>query len=235
MVKLSSDLVKGRFQRRLNRFSALVEVSGKVEMVHIANSGRLGELLIPDYEMLLTPVNGVHRKCPYDLTLIDTGKTLVSLDSRLPNLLFEEAFKIGSLSDFTGYQFINREITYGESRIDILLHGLAGDCFVETKSGTLVENDIARFPDAPTARGVKHLNHLSDAKSNGYDAAIVFVIQRSDASSFQPDYKSDPDFVEALERAVKNDVKVFAYSCDITNSNISLSARIPVDLRRTFW
>ena len=150
-------------------------------------------------------------------------------------MLFEEAFKIGSLSDFTGYQSINREIKYGESRIDILLHGLASDCFVETKSVTLVENDIARFPDAPTSRGVKHLNHLSDAKHNGYDAAIVFVIQRSDASSLQPDYKSDPDFVEALERAVQNDVKVFAYSCDITNSNISLSARIPVELRRKVW
>ena len=235
MVKLSSDLVKGRFHRRLNRFSALMDISGKVEMVHIANSGRLGELLIPDYEMLLTPVNGVHRKCPYDLTLVDTGKTLVSLDSRLPNLLFEEAFKIGSLSDFTGYQFINREIKYGESRIDILLQGLAGDCFVEIKSVTLVDNDIARFPDAPTSRGVKHLNHLSDAKSNGYDAAIAFVVQRGDASSLHPDCKSDPDFVEALERAVKNDVKVFAYSCDITRSSISLSSRIPVDLSRKFW
>ena len=235
MVKLSPDLTKGIFQRRLNRFAALMEVSGKIEMVHIANSGRLGELLIPDYEMLLTPMTGVHRKCPYDLTLVDTGKALVSLDSRLPNLLFEEAFTIGSLTDFTGYQYINREITYGESRIDILLNGLAGDCFVETKSVTLVENEIARFPDAPTSRGVKHLNHLSAAKSNGYAAAIVFVVQRSDVSLMQLDYKSDPDFVEALERAVKNDVKVVAYSCDITSSNISLSSRIPVDLNRKFW
>ena len=235
MVKLSPDLMKGRFKRRLNRFAALMEVSGQLEMVHIANSGRLGELLIPDYEMLLTPMTGVHRKCPYDLTLVDTGTALVSLDSRLPNLLFEEAFKVGSLSDFTGYQFISREITYGESRIDILLHGLAGDCFVETKSVTLVENHIARFPDAPTSRGVKHLNHLSDAKSNGYDAVIAFVVQRSDASLLQLDYKSDPNFVEALERAVKNDVKVLAYSCDITNVNISLSDRIPVDISRKFW
>ena len=230
MVEFSSNLVKGRFQRRLNRFAALIEVSGQVEMVHIANSGRLGELLIPDYDMWLTPVPGSHRKCFYDLTLVDTGSTLVSLDSRLPNFLFEEAFEAGILTDFNDFQSMKKEVPYGESRLDILLHSLTGDCFVETKSVTLVENSVARFPDAPTARGVKHLNHLSDAKSNGYDGAIVFIIQRCDAISLQFDGRSDPEFVLALRRSAKNGVKVLAYGCHITNSKISLSLSIPVDL-----
>ena len=95
---------------------------------------------------------------------------------------------------------------------------------------TLVENSVARFPDAPTARGVKHLNHLSDAKSNGYDAAIVFIIQRCDAICLQFDGRSDPEFVVALRRSAKNGVKVLAYGCHITNSKISLSLSIPVDL-----
>ena len=98
MVKLNQSLVEGRFIRRLNRFAALVEVSGQEEMVHVANSGRLGELLVPGYRMLLNPVAGEHRKCSYDLALVDLGFALTSADARLPNPLFAEAVEQGRLS-----------------------------------------------------------------------------------------------------------------------------------------
>ncbi|MCH8897466.1 MAG: DNA/RNA nuclease SfsA, partial [Chloroflexi bacterium] len=180
-MKLSPDLVEATFIRRLNRFAANLEVDGREVMAHLANSGRLGELLVPGYRMLLTPVAGDHRKCPFDLALVDLGFTLCSADARLPNVLLAEAIESGRVAEFQGYSRVRREVTYGDSRLDMLLEGPGQSCFVETKSVTLVEDGLALFPDAPTLRGVKHLNSLIHAKEEGYRAAVVFVIQRSDA------------------------------------------------------
>ena len=230
MVKLSENLVEGRFIRRLNRFAALVEVSGRSEMVHVANSGRLGELLVPGFRMLLTPVAGEHRKCPYDLALVDLGFTLTSADARLPNVLFAEAVAQGRVSEFAGYPNIRREVVFGESRLDLLLDGPGGSCYVETKSVTLVEEGVARFPDAPTSRGVKHLNHLARALLEGYRAAVVFVIQRDDARCLQPYDIADPEFGETLRKVVASGVEALAYRCQVTPYEITLSQRVPVEL-----
>ena len=230
MVKLGNDLVEGRFIRRLNRFAALVEVSGQEEMVHVANSGRLGELLVSGYRMLLKPVAGEHRKCPYDLALVDLGFTLTSADSRLPNALFAEAWEQDRVSEFLGYAKIRREVVFGESRLDLLLEGPGAGCFVETKSVTLVEDGVARFPDAPTIRGVKHLNHLAQAVAEGYRAAVVFVIQRNDARCLQPHDIGDPEFGETLRKVVGLGVEAIAYICQVTPSEITLSHRVPVEL-----
>ena len=230
MVKLSESLLEGRFIRRLNRFAALVEVSGREVMVHVANSGRLGELLVPGFRMLLNPVAGEHRKCPYDLALVDLGFTLISADARLPNALFAEAVEQGRLAEFSGYSKIRREVVFGESRLDLLLEGPGPSCYVETKSVTLVENGIARFPDAPTTRGVKHLNHLARAVAAGYRAAVVFVIQRPDARCLQPHDTADPEFGETLRRVVESGVEALAYRCRVTTSEITLSQQVPIEL-----
>jgi sugar fermentation stimulation protein A len=229
-MKLSPGLVEGRFIVRLNRFAARMEVAGREVMVHLPNSGRLGELLVPGYRMLLRPVEGDHLKCPFALSLVDLGFTLCSADARLPNQLLAEAIQAGGMAEFSGYTGIKREVTYGASRLDLLLENGDLPCFVETKSVTLVEDGRALFPDAPTLRGVKHLNSLVHARAEGYRAAVVFVIQRDDAREFAPHDLADPLLGETLRRAVSSGVEAFAYCCRVTEREIQLAGRIPVVL-----
>jgi sugar fermentation stimulation protein A len=229
-VNLSPNLVEGKFIARLNRFAALVEVEGREALVHVANSGRLGELLVPGYRMLLKPAVGDHRKTHFDLALVDLGATLCSADARLPSLLLAEAILAGGVAEFLGYAQVRREVTYRESRLDLLLEGPAGPCFIETKSVTLVEEGLALFPDAPTLRGVKHLGSLVHARQIGYRAAVAFVIQRDDARAFAPHDIADPVFGEALRTAVTAGVEALAYCCRVTREEIQLTSRVPVVL-----
>ena len=227
-MKLPPNLVRGIFIRRLNRFAALIEVDGQEQMVHLPNSGRLHELLVPGYGMYLRPVPGDHRKCPYDLSLVDLGFTLCSSDARLPNALAAEAIAEHRVPECADYTTVRREVTSTDSRLDLCLEGHDPPCFIETKSVTLVEDGRALFPDAPTLRGVKHLNTLIHARSEGYRAAAMFVIQRSDAADFTPYDDADPLFGHTLRQAASSGVEILAYRCTVTTGEITLADRIPV-------
>ena len=198
---------------------------------HIANSGRLRELLEPGRRLLLAPAPGEHRKTRYDLALVDLGPTLVSADARLPNALVAEAIAAGQLPPYCGYTGLRREVTYGESRLDLMLEGPAGPCYLETKSVTLVEADgMALFPDAPTTRGTKHLHTLTQVADAGYRAGAIFVVQRSDARFLMPHDKADPEFCAALRAARSAGVEIRAYRCTVTRWEIRLADSIPVRL-----
>ena len=230
-MKLHPNLEEGHFIVRLNRFAALVEVSGRQEMVHVANSGRLRELFEPGRRLLLAPAPGEHRKTSYDLALVDLGHTFVSADARLPNALVAEALAAGRLEPFADYPEVQREVAYGESRLDMALEGPAGRCYLETKSVTLVEDGgVAMFPDAPTTRGVKHLHTLIQARTEGHRAGAIFVVQRSDATCLIPHDESDPEFGKALRDAKCAGVDVLAYRCTVTPEEIMLADPIPVRL-----
>ena len=230
-MKLHPHLEEGFFITRLNRFAALVEVDGREEMVHVANSGRLRELFEPGRRLLLAPAPGEHRKTQYDLALVDLGHTLVSADARLPNALVAEALQAGALQPYTEYPEVRREVTYGESRLDLALDGPAGRCYLETKSVTLVEDGGgALFPDAPTTRGVKHLHTLTQAAAEGHRAGAIFVVQRSDAACLIPHDESDPEFGKVLREAKAAGVDVLAYRCSVTREEITLADPIPVRL-----
>jgi sugar fermentation stimulation protein A len=230
-LKLHPNLEEGHFIVRLNRFAALVEVGGREEMVHVANSGRLRELLEPGRRLLLAPAPGEHRKTRYDLALVDLDHTLVSADARLPNVLAAEALVAGKLEPYVAFPEVRREVTYGESRLDLALEGPAGRCYLETKSVTLVEDvGVARFPDAPTTRGVKHLHTLIQATTEGHRAGAIFVVQRSDATCLKPHDESDPEFGKALREAQNAGVDVLAYRCRVTPEEITLADSIPVRL-----
>ena len=229
-MKLHPQLVEARFLTRLNRFAALVEMEGREVMVHIANSGRMGELLVPGRRLLLTPAAGEHRKTRFDLSLVDLGTTLVSADSRLPNGLVAEALAEGQLPQFIEYPELRREVRYGDSRLDLLLDGPGGRCYGEVKSVTLVVDGIGLFPDAPTVRGVKHLKELSRAVAEGYRAAVVFVVQRADAVAMSPNDAADPAFGAALHAAQAAGVEVYAYNCAVSPSEIRLASPLPITL-----
>jgi len=229
-MDLGPDLVEGVFIERLNRFAALVDINGKREMVHVANSGRMGELFVPGFRVLLKPRPGEHRKTKYDLALVDTGFGLASADARLPNALVREALDAKRLPQFADYPEIRPESTFGESRLDFLLEGPAGRCYLETKSVTLVEDGVGLFPDAPTVRGVKHLKSLEQAVALGHRAAAIFVIQRSDAQTFSTSDDSDPDFALALRHALAAGVEAFAYKCRVTERHVELGDPLPIHL-----
>ena len=223
-------LIEGRFLRRLNRFAGLVDVDGIETLVHIANSGRMKELLVEGFRVLLKPVAGDHRKTAYDLALVDLGHTLCSADARLPNLLLHESLVEGRLSEFEGYTEIARERTFEDSRLDLALSSPDGVCYVEAKSVTLVVDGVGLFPDAPTVRGAKHVGSLAKAVEQGHRAAAVFVVQREDAEALTPHDEADPVFGAALRQAVEKGVEAYAYRCRVSQEEIVLSDRIPLRL-----
>ena len=229
-MDLPDDLVEGRFKVRVNRFLALVEVNGREVAVHVANSGRMHELLVPGYRVLLSPRREPHRKTSFDLALVDLGSTLASADARLPNSLVAEALAQGRLSQFGEYPDVRREVTFGESRLDLLLEGPPGRCYVETKSVTLVVDGVGLFPDAPTVRGTKHMYSLVHAVQAGHRAAVVFVVQRDDSEAFAPHDMADPEFGLALRRGMQAGVEAFAYNCRVTEKEVTLYRRLPMRL-----
>ena len=224
-------MVEGRFIKRLNRFAALVDIDKRECLTHVPNSGRMEELLVPGFRVLLIPApDGTTRKTAFDLALVDIGTTLSSADARLPNKLVAEAISAGRLPQFAAYPAVRPESTFGESRLDFLLEGPAGSCYVETKSVTLVEDGVGLFPDAPTLRGVKHLHSLMAAMDAGYRAGVIFVIQRDDAEAFAPHDTADPLLGETLRAAVDRGVEVWAYRCRVDERRIELAESIPVRL-----
>ncbi len=224
------ELVEARFIRRLNRFAALMDVDGQEKLIHVANSGRMRELLVEGRRMLLKPAPGDHRKTAFDLALVDLGRTLASADARLPNRLVHEALVDGRLPQFAGYDQSYPETTYGDSRLDLALKGAPGTCFIETKSVTLVVDGVGLFPDAPTTRGRKHVEGLLDAVANGHRGAVAFVVQRGDAEALAPNDPADPEFGAALRKAVAGGVEVYAYRCAVSLEGITLADPLPVKL-----
>jgi len=227
-LDLGDDLVEGIFLERVNRFLARVEVDGREVGVHVANSGRMKELFVPGWRVLVRPVSGDHRKTKFDLVLVDMGNALVSADARMPNPLLAEGVANGHLQQFAGYTDMRREVIFGDSRLDLMLEGPSDRCYIEVKSVTLVTNGVGLFPDAPTIRGAKHLRTLETVLEAGHRAAVVFVVQRPDASAFATSDPSDPDLADALRSAVAAGVEAYAYNCEVTVRSIRLDRALPI-------
>jgi sugar fermentation stimulation protein A len=229
-MKIAAQLIPATFVRRDNRFRVTVRVEGHLVGAHLPNSGRLRELLVPGRRVLLAAARAPGRRTAYDLLMVDLDGTLVSIDARLPSRLLYEALRVGRLEEFAGYAEVRREVTYGQSRLDLVLEGGpdGGRCFIEAKSVTLVEEGVALFPDAPTQRGRRHLGELARAKAEGYRAAVVFVVQRDDAIRFSSHYGADPAFGQALREAAQAGVEVYVYKCRVSEREITLNAPLPV-------
>jgi len=229
-MRIPHPLLRGTFLVRENRFRARVRLAGREVAAHVPNSGRLTELLAPGRHVLLADARAPHRVTDYDLSMVELPHTLVSIDARLPNDLVQEAFEDGALPQFAGLTSAQREVRHGESRLDFLLEadGDADQCLVEVKSVTLVQQGIARFPDAMTERGSRHLRELRRAHREGARAAVVFVIQRGDARAFGPHDESDPLFGEVLREVAAAGVEVYAHTCRVTSHEIDLQRQVPV-------
>jgi sugar fermentation stimulation protein A len=229
-MKIAARLIPATFIKRDNRFRVTVQVERHPVWAHLPNSGRLKELLVPGRRVLLRAAQAPGRLTAYDLLMVDLDGTLVSIDARKPSPLLYEALRAGQLEEFAGYSEVRREVTYGQSRLDLLLEGGPDDgrCFIEVKSVTLVEDGVALFPDAPTQRGRRHLGELARARAEGHRAAVAFVVQRDDATRFAPHDDADPAFGQALREAAQAGVEVHAYKCWVSEGEIVLNAPLPV-------
>ncbi|MFC2030840.1 DNA/RNA nuclease SfsA [Chloroflexota bacterium] len=231
-MRIEGRTVEGCLVSRDNRFRVTVDMDGAPVWVHLANSGRLRELLVKGSRCLVVERSGPKRITGYDLCLVEHGGRWVSVDARLPNDLVAEALTRGRIQALAGYHSFRREVSYGRSRLDFELTAPdQAPCLVEVKSVTLVAGGLACFPDAVTARGRRHVEELSEAIGSGYRAAVLFVVQRDDASGFRPHDESDPEFGRALRAAARRGLEIYAYGCHVTPGSVRLGRPLPVDLR----
>ena len=187
---------EGKFISRPNRFIANIEIDGKVEVCHVKNTGRCRELLIPGENVLVEESDNPSRKTRYDLVQVYKGNILVNMDSQMPNYLVREWIEKGNV--FPGLTKLQMEKKYGNSRFDLYVEYQGKKAFIEVKGVTLEKNGTARFPDAPTERGVKHIRELTHCIEDGYEAWIFFIIQMGGVNCFAPNWSTHPEFGEEL-------------------------------------
>lgn len=228
-----ANIVPGIFLSRPNRFIAKVLVEGVEETVHVKNTGRCKELLVPGCKVWLDRSDNPERKTHYDLVTVEKpleggGTKIVNMDSQAPNRLFAEWAAAGRFRP--GLTLLRPETAWGHSRFDFYWETAERKGFVEVKGCTLEKDSWTYFPDAPTERGVKHLEELTLAKAEGYEAAVCFVIQMADVEGFSPNDETHPAFGEALRRAAARGVEVLAYACSVVPGEVHMTRPVPVKL-----
>ena len=232
-VQIELPTIEGRLVRRYKRFLADVKgPDGKVLVAHCPNTGSLKGCLEEGARVVLRDSQDAKRKLRYTLQSIEVNGSWVNVDTGLPNALVTEAIQEGLIKDLAGYDSVRREVKYGKSsRIDILLERDGGErCYVEVKSTTLVEGTQARFPDAVTERGLKHLMELRDMVREGHRAVIFFCVSRSDVTTFAPADDIDPAYGKALREVVAQGMDAMAWSTHVEPDRFSLLKPLAIEL-----
>lgn len=214
------------FIERPNRFIAYVQLDGEKETVHVKNTGRCAELLVPGAPVYIQESVNPARKTKWNLIAVEKGKRMINMDSQIPNKVVQEWIEGGNL--FPDVHLVRPETTYGNSRFDLYVEAGDSRIFIEVKGVTLEEDGVCRFPDAPSDRAVKHMEELVRAKKEGYETYVFFVIQMKDVRYFTPNTDTHPAFAEALKKAAAAGVKILAYDCEVTSDSITI--REPVDV-----
>ena len=231
-IPLPPDLCEAVFVERPNRFLLRCSMPDRGEPVevHMADPGRLKELLLPGRRVWIRPASSPTRRTAWSAVLVESpdGEGLVSVDTTMPNRLIRLALERGALEEFDGWRLEAREWTLGSSRIDFLLARGAERLALEVKSVTLVEDGVALFPDAVTARGARHVRELAEVVARpGWSAAILFVLQRPDADLIEAARSIDPGFADALAEAKAAGVRVLGRRCRVSLERLQLAGRVP--------
>ena len=221
------NMVPGIFLSRPNRFIAHVEIDGQAETVHVKNTGRCRELLVPGCQVWCQKSDNPARKTKYDLITVRKGQRLINMDSQAPNRAAGEWLRAGGLGNV---EQLRPETVHEDSRFDFsfLLEGKR--CFLEVKGVTLETDGVCAFPDAPTERGAKHLRGLAKAAREGYGAYVLFVIQMENVKCLHPNDATDPRFGEALREAAQSGVQVLAMDCRVSEKELNIHTPVPVFL-----
>lgn len=220
------NTVTGKFLNRPNRFIANIDIDGKTEVCHVKNTGRCKELLVSDARVILEQSANPDRKTKYDLVAVYKGDMLINMDSQAPNKVFGEwALQSGFFGNVTK---IKPECKYKNSRFDFYIEADDKKIFAEVKGVTLEEDGVVMFPDAPTERGVKHINELADAVKNGYEAYVFFIVQMEKCKYFTPNTKTHPEFADALMKA--KGVNIMALNCRVTEQTLAANEFVEIKL-----
>ncbi len=225
-------VVEGVFLKRPNRFVALVELAGQEEpeIVHVKNTGRCGEILLPGARVFLEPSRNQTRKTRYSLIAAYKGSRLINIDSQAPNQVVAEAIQGGKFPELGRIGTCKREAQFGSSRFDFYFETPTARGFLEVKGVTLEQEGVVSFPDAPTLRGWKHLHELQEAVRQGYRGIVLFLVQLPGVSYFQPNGERDPEFARELLRASAAGVEVWAYDTVVTAETLCLGEKVAVRL-----
>lgn len=221
-------MTEGKFISRPNRFIAIVEIDGKEEKAHVKNTGRCRELLVPGTKIFLQEHDNPNRKTRFSLIGVMKGNRMVNMDSQAPNQVVGEWLMDGGI--YKSPDLVKAEQKYGNSRFDFYLEGDGKKAYLEVKGVTLEEEGVARFPDAPTERGIKHIEELMKAKEGGYDAYIVFVIQMKGVHVFEPNDRTHKAFGDTLRRAEKAGVHILAMDCQVEEDQLVIDQPVPICL-----
>lgn len=229
-----AHVLPAKFIKRPNRFIAHVEIHGKEEIVHVKNTGRCKELLQTGVTVYLSAADHPLRKTKYDLIAVEKQRgelppLLVNMDSQLPNAAVKEWLAKSGL--FSKDAVFRSEVTHGASRFDFYIEDGGGKAFLEVKGVTLEHGGVAKFPDAPTTRGVKHLKELAACMEEGFEAYVLFVVQMKGVHVLRPNDETHREFGEALRKAHAAGVRVLAMDCLVTPDSLTIDTPIPVDLR----
>jgi sugar fermentation stimulation protein len=222
------NIVPGIFLNRPNRFIAEVIIGDKIEKAHIKNTGRCKELFLEGARVIMQRASNPKRTTKYDLIAVWKGKRLINVDSQAPNKVFLEYLQSGKYIE--NITLLKPEAKFGTSRFDFYIEAGRRKIFLEIKGVTLEENGVVLFPDAPTERGVKHLQELIGSLKQGYEAQVIFVAQMEEARYFAPNNKTHPEFGTTLVAAEKAGVKVVAFDCLVTAESIIIDKKIPCRL-----
>ena len=222
----------GIFIKRPNRFIAHVEVDGAEEICHVKNTGRCRELLVPGAKVWLVESDNPERKTRFDLVAVEKvradGTLLINMDSQAPNHIFREWAEAGNFRP--ELKILRGETAFGNSRFDFYWEDSEKRGFVEIKGVTLEHDGVVRFPDAPTERGVKHLEELISAKAAGYEAAVCFIVQMEGMKHLEPNDATHPAFGDALRKCAAAGVEVFALECETAPGYVKAVREIPIKL-----
>jgi len=223
-----NNIKEARFLSRPNRFIAYIEIDGEPEICHVKNTGRCRELLIRDAKVFVQEVIAANRKTKYDLIGVYKGDRLINIDSQIPNKVFNEWVISSKL--FHNLKLIRPECKFQSSRFDFYIETDTRKIFVEVKGVTLEENGVVLFPDAPTQRGIKHINDLCQCMNEGFEAYLVFIIQMQEVLYFTPNKATHQAFGEALIKAEKHGVKILALDCKVAADSITARNFVQVRL-----
>ncbi len=227
-LSTGAPLVEATFASRSGQFLVEARIGARMVRAHLADRGRLLDVLTPGARLLLAPREESGRRTAFQVVAVYQGDDLVSLDTHLPNRLITAALSLGALPQFARYSKVQREVQLGEHRIDFRLSEGLLSCLIEVKSVTRIVDGVAVFPDAPTERGARHLEILINAARNGQRSAVLFIIQRSQGCAFAPDETIDRSFAQALRQALRLGVEIYAYVCPVTPTGITLGREVPV-------
>lgn len=230
-MKFDSPLVHGYLIKRYKRFLADIRLDDdSVITAHCTNSGSMKSCIEENAEVYLSPVNDPKRKTRFTWEMIKINGKWVGINTSNPNKLAYQAVIENKIKKLAGYTTIKAETTFEDSRFDLYMENMYEKCFVEIKNVTYKEGDYALFPDAVTERGTKHLNGLIRAKKQGYRAAMLYIIQRTDVKVFAPAKDIDPEYAKALKKAYKAGVEIIPVFAKVTPEEIKLTKEIPFEI-----